>query len=199
MTSQSIERLQRHANDLSQLSRNHYIPETETREDDVSHSYSVALLAWQLNSELGLGLDTKRVLQYALVHDFVEVYAGDVNTFASPEARRQKEIDEERALSRLRRDYVDEPAFLAAISEYQAQANDETRFVWACDKIQALQQGLLDEWRCYYELGITDERFAAKLEEIRDRTPAGLLEFYDDFSIRCLASYHYSEMQPTLF
>jgi 5'-deoxynucleotidase YfbR-like HD superfamily hydrolase len=194
-----IERLQTHINTLTALKRNHYLPGTDSREDDTSHAYSVALIAWQLNEAVGAGLDDAKLLKYALIHDFVEVHAGDVCAFASPEARRQKEIDEAAALERLREEYADAPDFIAAIDAYQAHEDDTVVFVWSCDKMQALLQGQLDNWRCYYELGITDEQFAAKIAEQRPRIHPALLEFYDEFCASCIATYHYEASQDTLF
>ena len=199
MTLESLERLQSHTNELTELKRRHYLPETDVHEDDTSHSYSVALLGWRLNEMLELGLDTEKILKYAMVHDFVEVYAGDVNTFASPEAKHQKKQDEAAALSILVREYADSPDFIATIQAYESKSDDEARFVWACDKIQALLQGQLDSWRCYYELKITDAQFLAKLHELRPDVLPALLEFYDDFCIDCLSTYHFVEPQDMFF
>lgn len=67
---------------MSKVDRNHHILGSDRAENDVEHSYSVAILCWYLNDKLKLNLDIAKVLKYALVHDFPEVYAGDVNTFA---------------------------------------------------------------------------------------------------------------------
>ncbi|MEO5948967.1 MAG: hypothetical protein ABIP74_01050 [Candidatus Saccharimonas sp.] len=72
-------------------------------------------------------------------------------------------------------------------------------FVWSCDKMQALVQGKLDDWRCYYELKITDQQFAAKIAEHRLQIYPALLEFYDEFTALCIALYHFVEPQETLF
>lgn len=46
-------------------------------ENDVEHSYRLAMLAWYIISSNKLSLDLDLVIKYALVHDLVEVYAGD--------------------------------------------------------------------------------------------------------------------------
>lgn len=199
MITDRLRQLQRHTNEFTALKRSHYLPETEIKEDDTSHSYSLALMAWQMNEMLDAGFDDGLILKYALPHDFVELYAGDVNAFAAPEARQQKKLDEQRAFERLSREYAHTPHFLAAIEGYQTHADETAWFVWGCDKIQALIQGNLDSWRCYYELHITDEQFRAKLAELRVDMPAVLLEFYDAFCQECIASYHYETLQDTLF
>jgi len=192
MTLDLLSQFQSHINELAALKRNHYFPGRGGKEDDISHSFTVAILAWQLNESSDANLRTDRLLQYALLHDFVEVYAGDVNTFASPQARAQKEIDEQASLERLKTEYRDAPSFVTTLEAYQAQQDEEARFVWGCDKMQALIQGRLDAWRCYYELSITNEQFRAKIDEQYQRMHPALREEYDKLAAACVASYHYT-------
>jgi 5'-deoxynucleotidase YfbR-like HD superfamily hydrolase len=42
----------------------------------------LAMLAWYLADSNGLSLDKNLLLRYALVHDFVEVYAGDTPVYS---------------------------------------------------------------------------------------------------------------------
>ena len=90
--------LQALMSDLTKIDRNHHILQSEKQENDVEHSYAVAMLCWYLHDALKLELDIAKILKYALVHDFVEVYAGDVNTFASKIARQEKIQTEAAAL-----------------------------------------------------------------------------------------------------
>ncbi len=66
-------RIQELVNDLARVKRHHYVAKTNERENDVHHSYSVAVLAWQIHDSLGLDLDMAKVMKYSLVHDTVEV------------------------------------------------------------------------------------------------------------------------------
>lgn len=201
MTNDLLLRLQTHINSLTAIKRNHNFPGSSEKEDDTSHSFSVALFAWQLNEACNTSLNPEKLLKYALIHDFVEVYAGDVNTFASADLRAQKEIDEQIALKQLCSEYADAPDLVATLTAYQNHADEEAVFVWGCDKMQALIQGKLDNWRCYYTLGITDARFKEKIDEQRARIHPALFTAYDELVRDCIASYHYAtttetEMQP---
>jgi len=69
--------------DLSLIERRSYVAGTDRRENDIEHSLTVAMLCWYIHDSLKLELDIAKILKYALTHDFVERYAGDVNTFAS--------------------------------------------------------------------------------------------------------------------
>lgn len=154
-TSQKLQKL---VNDLAKVRRNHYIPSTDEHESNIHHSYSVAMLAWMIHDELNLDLDMAKVLKYALIHDMVEVYAGDTNAYADEELKKEKKIRERQAYQRLAKEFRSIfPDFISAIESYEAHSDKEGEFVWTIDKIQALVQGNIDDMRPFYELGLTRE------------------------------------------
>src|SRR3989344_6781029 len=75
-------------------------------ENDAEHSYQLATVAWYLISTQGLKLDLGLALRYALVHDLVEVYAGDTPAVQKgyEETKRTKQEREEKAALRLRKE-----------------------------------------------------------------------------------------------
>ena len=50
-------------------------------ENDVEHSYQLAMLSWYIISTNNLDLNLDLILKYSLVHDLVEVYAGDTYVY----------------------------------------------------------------------------------------------------------------------
>lgn len=148
--------IQRLINDFSKVKRSHYLPGTNERESDVLHSASVALLAWQIYDSLNLTMDLGKIMQYALAHDLVEVYAGDVNAYANKEKREAKKKAEAESLCKIQAETNDIFPNLGKIMEaYEKREDDESRFVWSVDKIQALVQGKVDQYRPFYEQGLT--------------------------------------------
>lgn len=104
------------------------------RESDVEHSYMLALVAPELAHALDIGLDAALVHQYATVHDLIEVKTGDVATFMlSNEQLKQKEQTEMDALEDLLLELP--PYNRDLVSRYEAQADPESRFVRAIDKL----------------------------------------------------------------
>jgi 5'-deoxynucleotidase YfbR-like HD superfamily hydrolase len=61
--------------DFQHIERVIYIQGFERKENDVEHSYQLAMLCWFTVMENQLSLDVHKVISYALVHDLVEVYA----------------------------------------------------------------------------------------------------------------------------
>lgn len=107
----------------------------KTRENDAEHSFMLSLVATELAvklypGELNLGLIT----QYAMVHDLIEVKTGDVATFHhSAEDMALKQQIEHAALEELLEELPPYTAML--LKQYEQQADRESRFVRAVDKL----------------------------------------------------------------
>jgi 5'-deoxynucleotidase YfbR-like HD superfamily hydrolase len=57
----------------------------EHKENDVEHSYFLAMAAWYLAPHFPQ-IDRDKAIRYALVYDLVETYAGDTNAFGTIDA-----------------------------------------------------------------------------------------------------------------
>lgn len=153
--------LQALINDFAAVRRSHYLPGTDERENDIHHSFSVAMLAWFVHDRLELGLDMEKVMKYALVHDLVEVYAGDTNAYADARTREHKKTMEAASLEKIEAEFrTIFPDLTSCIRAYEARSDAEARFVWTIDKMQAMVQGKADAYRPFYEQGLrsTDVR-----------------------------------------
>lgn len=118
--------------DFQNVERGVTVPGTPRKENDTEHSFNLAITAWVIIEKDKLPLDLNKVLRYALVHDLVEVYAGDsfaldANLTATKEAREQE------ALAKLRSDYVTKE-LAVSIDEYEG-LSEEAKFVYALDKL----------------------------------------------------------------
>ncbi len=87
-------------------------------DNDVEHSYRVAMLCWMLKEEYDLPLDTAKLLRYALIHDLVEVYAGDVSIH-SEEGHDTKAEKEHQALLDLKKKFPRLSAMRNEIEVYE--------------------------------------------------------------------------------
>lgn len=182
--------LQRLISDLSRVERNHHILNTDEPENDVEHSYSVAMLCWYICYKLSLELNLEKILKYALIHDFVEVYAGDVNTYASKSDRKHKIEAEVRALSRLSEDLKSFPDMVKSLAEYELKNEEEAKFVWAVDKMQSLILGDLDNWRPYKKINISYDRFLKKHHWHLDNAPEYCKEVFSEILEYCKTTYY---------
>lgn len=150
--------------DVSLINRNHFFPKSTRRENDVEHSMTVALLCWYVIDKQKLRLDKAKVLQYALAHDFVERYAGDVNSYATAKDRANKVENERKALERFSEEFATFPSLVGAMRAYEEKSDEEALFVWTIDKMQALVMDELSDWRAHAEIGVSFAAFQDKLQ-----------------------------------
>lgn len=121
---------------FARVERITWMPGTERKENDVEHSYHLAMMAWYLIESEGLDLDVSRVLKYALVHDLVEVHAGDTPVWSRNEEHHASKQEREAAAARqLQQEYPEFPELHTCIQEYEDLVNAESRFVYALDKL----------------------------------------------------------------
>ncbi len=138
------------------------IPGKVSTENDAEHSYQLALLAWYISDSDNLGLDTNKLVKYSLVHDFVEVYAGDVTLADKDSKHAAKESNEELARFRLAKEYPEFSEFHDTIIEYELKKTEEARFIYALDKIIGDMNVYLEGNSINIEKGITLEMIREK-------------------------------------
>jgi len=128
----------------------------ERHENDAEHTFQVAMSAWYLARVLKVELDMGKVLKYALAHDLVEVYAGDVPAYSKDmEAKARKSAAEHEAAERIRREFPEFTDLHDAIAAYETRDDVESRFVYAVDKLDPLVNDYLDGGRVIKERDLT--------------------------------------------
>lgn len=149
------------------VKRNNYVPPSDKLENDAEHSFFLALSAWFLAANSSRSYDISKVLKYALVHDLVEIYAGDVIAFVGPEEKARKKIRETEALEKLRADLKDFSEVTDLIHSYEQREDPESRLVYATDKIQPLIMNLLDDGRVWRHHGISSKQVKEEKEKLK--------------------------------
>lgn len=165
--------------DMSLIDRRHYLPHTSRRENDIEHSLTVAILCWYILDTHAIELNVAKVLKYALTHDFVERYAGDVPTFATKTERDEKVIREQESLRRLSEEFKGFNDLVVSMQKYEAKEDTEAQFVWSVDKMQQLIMGDLDNWRSYAEKPITYEEFTMKYSDLLKKSSIYTREIFE--------------------
>jgi 5'-deoxynucleotidase YfbR-like HD superfamily hydrolase len=132
-------------------------------ENDAEHSWSVAFLACSLAPQIDPKLDVGKIAQFAIVHDLVEVFAGDTSPWHDKQKRDSKEEREEKAAQHIEKEFTHFPWIIQTIKDYESRASNEAKFVWAVDKIIVIFMRYLDRGQYYVEHGITRERFDAQM------------------------------------
>lgn len=154
---QQLEKFMRLLHAVQNVERVARIPDETKLRNTAEHTFELAMVCWYLNSANELGLDTEKILTYALAHDLIEAYTGDVYAYDEA-ARDTKEQGEKLARERLATDHAEFPELLSAIDNYERRTDAESRFVYACDKLidplnasMETQQSLMKEYDLSYQ------------------------------------------------
>jgi putative hydrolase of HD superfamily len=154
------------------VERRAFIADGSRRENSAEHSWHMALCAILLETEIGFPVDLGRTLSMVLVHDMVEIYAGDA--FAYDAAARQAAVaKEEEAARRL---FGSLPADLggrldALWREFEAQETPEARLAYACDRLQGFLQVYISDGKSWVEAGVTLEMTRKRTAPARGTDP----------------------------
>jgi putative hydrolase of HD superfamily len=124
-------------------------------ENDVEHSYHMAMLAWFVNDAANLGLRDEWLLKYALAHDFVEVFAGD--SFYEGDSRADKHEREAASLARLETDYPLAKDIWRCINDYENRTSAEAIFIYELDKLAPLLLIYLEGGRTFHNTNVQPE------------------------------------------
>ena len=155
-------------------------------ENDTEHSYNLAMTAWFLAPHFP-ELDRDVLIRYGLVHDLVEVHAGDTDIYAPAHIIATKKSREEEAAQKLRSDWADFPEIHDLIERYEERADAEARFIYALDKIMPMMQIYINEGHTWKVGGIT----VAKLHAVKaDKVVLSpeIKPYYDELYALLLAS-----------
>lgn len=171
-----MERLQRQIeflieiDKLKQVYRQTLISDGSRQENDAEHTWHLAMMAITLaeyanNPEL----DLLRVVKMLLVHDLVEIDAGD--TYAYDEQGHQdKEEREQKAAARIFPILpADQAEKLYGLwMEFERRETPEARFANACDRLQPLLLNYQTEGLLWKKRGITSEQVLKRNQPIAD-------------------------------
>jgi len=142
-------------------------------ENSAEHSWHVALLAVLLRDAAPDGVDHARVLRMLLVHDLVEVDAGDTFCYDA-DANLGREDREQAAAARLFGILPAEQAReLAALwEEFEAAESPDARFAAALDRFQPLLLNFHGGGGSWREHAITRAQVLRRMDPIREGAPA---------------------------
>jgi putative hydrolase of HD superfamily len=132
-------------NRFGQIRRVMLISGERRHENDLEHTAQLALVAWAIALQNKIKLRQDKLIMYALVHDLVEVYAGD--TFLYSKNKKEissKEAREHKAMLRLKKEFPHLGTIHAFISNYEKRRDKESRFIYALDKILPILNIYLD-------------------------------------------------------
>ncbi len=158
---------------LKQILRRTFLMDGSRRENDAEHSWHLAVMAMLLAEyATDSQLDANRVIKMVIVHDLVEIDAGDTYLY-DERAGEDKSERELRAADRifglLPEDQASE--LRALWEEFEARATPEARFALALDRFQPLFHNYCTKGISWQQHGVTSQQVLRRLAVMQDGSP----------------------------
>jgi putative hydrolase of HD superfamily len=158
---------------VKSVARRNPLTDGSRPENDAEHMWHVALMALVLAEHAAQPVDVARVVSMLVVHDLVEIDAGDV--FVYDTAGREAAADREaRAAERIFGLLpADQAEWARALwDEFEARETADARFARALDRLQPLLQNVAAGGGAWAIHGITADRVTDVNSIIADASPA---------------------------
>ncbi|HEI8868477.1 HD family hydrolase [Serratia sp. AKBS12] len=157
---------------LKSVQRRTKVLGTQRQENSAEHSWHFAIAAMSLAPYAAEGVDIQRVIQMALLHDIVEIDAGDVLVYDL--AARAAIHDQEVAAARRLFGLLPEPQreyFSALWQEYEDGESADARFALVLDRTMPMLMNLHNQGQSWVENGISLDQVLSRNAMIAEVYP----------------------------
>lgn len=161
---------------LKQIVRQTYLSGADRKENDAEHSWHLAMMACLLSEYANEKVDVLHVIKMVLIHDLVEIDAGDTYAYdqAGNETKRAREVlAADRIFGMLPKDQGAELRNLW--EEFEAGKTPEAKFALALDKVQPILLNDCTDGRAWVEHGVRLEQ----IQKRNARTPEGSKQLWE--------------------
>lgn len=158
---------------LKQITRQNYLADGTRKENDAEHSWHLALMCILFREYGSENLDLLRVIKMALIHDLVEIDAGDTYCYDHA-AGIGKAAREQRAADRLFKLLPpdQEMEFRNIWDEFEGRSTPEASFAAALDRLQPLTLNYRAQGKSWQEHNVNLEQVLARNSSMADGAPA---------------------------
>jgi putative hydrolase of HD superfamily len=185
------------ADKMKSILRQTLLSDRSREETDAEHSWHFALMAMTLFEYVGFeGVDINRAIKMALVHDLIEIYAGD--TFAydikgneSKEAREKEAAD--RLFSLLPKEQGEK--YRALWEEFDRMESPDAMYAAAIDRLQPFLNNYLTDGHAWVKHGVSVKQVYERMAPVKTALPQ-LWEFVE-YVIHDSCEKGYIEMEES--
>lgn len=138
------------------------------KENDAEHAWHMAIMAYLLQEYSNEEIDISKVMLMCLIHDLVEIDAGDTYAYDTEALKTQKDREsaaKERIFSLLPADQKTE--LISLFDEFEEYETAEAKFAHAMDNLQPLILNNSNEGGDWKEHGVTADTVYSRQEKTR--------------------------------
>jgi len=157
---------------MTQILRRTMLIDGSRRENDAEHSWHIAVMALLFSEHVKIKPDIGRVVKMLVVHDLIEIYAGDTFAF-DVEANKSKEEKEaaaaDKLFSQLPKEQGDEIRSLW--EEFDEMKTPDAIYASCMDRIQPFLHNTLTEGATWKEGNVSRSQVEKRLAIVKENMP----------------------------
>lgn len=162
---------------LKSVIRQSYLLDGTRQENSAEHSWHIALMGMILAEYVEQPVDLLRTLKMLLIHDIIEIDAGDTYCYDEAGAMNQSSRENTAAERLFRLLPEDQMIELRELwKEFEARTTPEAKYAATIDRLMPLLHNYHTEGRSWREHGIKKDQVSARNEGMKDGSLA-LWEF----------------------
>lgn len=157
---------------VKNIFRQTYLLDGRRRENDAEHSWHIAVMAVILAEYAPEGTDLSRVIKMVLIHDLVEIDAGDTYLF-DEKANQDKAEREEAAARRIFGLLPDDAGaeVMALWREFEDRSTSEARFAALMDRFQPFLHNMATRGISWMEHGVALSQVLDRMRPVLEPFP----------------------------
>ena len=154
---------------LKYIQRRTKLFNSDRNENDAEHSWHLAMMAVILSGHSNASIDVLKVVKMVLIHDIVEIDAGD--TFIYDTVKNHVNTDLERAAAERIFGLLPEKQaqeLIAIWEEFEAGETDEAKFAKSMDRLEPLLQNVSNNGGTWKEYNVDYSKVYEKKQVIKN-------------------------------
>ena len=158
---------------IKSIFRQTYVSDLSRQENDAEHSWHLALMAMVLNEYANEEVDVLHVIELVLIHDMVEIDAGDTYAY-DPEANKTKRERELKAAERIFHLLPDDQAewVRGLWDEYEASETKEAKFALSLDILHPILMNDLGNGLAWVDHDVTEKQARDRIARVKPGSEA---------------------------
>jgi len=157
---------------LKNIYRQSYLADGTRHENDAEHSWHLSIMAYLLSEYAEEKVDILKVIKMVLMHDLVEIDAGDTYCY-DEKAKQDKREREEKCAKRLFEMLPEEQCreMYELWEEFERMETAEAKYAAALDRLQPVLLNYFSGGKSWKEHGIYVEQVIERNRRIKDSSP----------------------------
>lgn len=157
---------------MTSILRRTLLVDGSRRENDAEHSWHIALMTLLFKEYCIAPVNVERAAKMCLIHDLIEIYAGD--TFAyDPVGNKDKQERESKAADKLFAQLPEEQGreFRSLWEEFDAMQTNDAKYAACMDRLQPFLHNTLTSGHTWVESGTCRSNVEKRMAIIKDFMP----------------------------